>query len=398
MRRKDAIGSAGRRARAFLPALALVLLAARPLCAETVTLPVAASATGVGGVPFVSDVRVFNTSYTDVLTVTAVYRFNGATRVFELAAREARAFDDIGVSLFGASGSVGAVEFTSSGGAESLVVSSQLRSPVAGGGFVGMFIPGLPSSAARVVTVLTGLVNGDSRTNVGAYNPNEKAVTATIRLYDGNVLLGTKSVGLEAHGGTQVNNIYEQVGFGSLVRSNGYATVESSDAGSPLFTYAAEADNKSGDLILIVGAQDVVAPPGFDPPTATATTTPGAPTGTPTPTPTSPAVVSVSLVATQFEWNFTGDGANGSTLQAKVGQTYQLQIRDGDPPGTIAHGFSGIPSLGISAQALTAGGQAKTVTFTPNSGQLGDSFFSCDQPSCGSGHNNMLGTIKVVNP
>src|SRR6266508_4618711 len=128
MGQEDAIGSAGRRARAFLPALALVLLAAWPLCAETVTLPVAASAAGVGGVPFVSDVRVFNTSYTDVLTVTAVYRFNGATRVFELAAREAKAFDDIGVSLFEASGSVGAVEFTSSGGAGNLVVSSQLRS------------------------------------------------------------------------------------------------------------------------------------------------------------------------------------------------------------------------------------------------------------------------------
>ncbi len=383
-------------------ALSLLSLSARPLSAETVTLPVAASVTGVGGVPFVSDVRVFNTSYTDVLTVTAVYRFNGATRVFQLAAREAKAFDDIGVSLFGAPGSVGAVEFASSGGGESLVVSSQLRSPVAGGGFVGMFIPGLPSSAAREVTVLTGLVNGDSRTNIGAYNPNEKAVTATIRLYDGSVLLGTKSVGLEAHAGTQLNNIYGQVGFESLVRSNGYATVESSDAGSPLFTYAAEADNKSGDLILIVGAEDVAAPPGFHPPTATATTTSGAPTSTPTPvpstpapTPTSPAVVIVSLVATQFEWTFTGDGAVGSTLQAKVGQTYQLQIRDGDPPGTIAHGFSGIPSLGISAQALTAGGPAKTVTFTPNSGQLGDSFFSCDQSSCGSGHNSMLGTIRV---
>jgi heme/copper-type cytochrome/quinol oxidase subunit 2 len=208
-------------------------------------------------------------------------------------------------------------------------------------------------------------------------------------------------VGLEAHTGTQLNNIYDQVGFGSLVRSNGYATVESSDAGSPLFTYAAEADNKSGDLILIVGAQDVAAPPGFNPPTATATppgapsSTPTPPQATPTPTPTSPAVVVVSLVATQFEWTFSGDGADGSTLVARVGQTYQLQIRDGDPPGTIAHGFSGIPSLGISAQSLTAGGPAKTVTFTPNSGQLGDSFFSCDQSSCGSGHNNMLGTIRV---
>jgi plastocyanin len=303
-------------------ALSLLWLSARPLSAETVTLPVAASVTGVGGVPFVSDVRVFNTSYTDVLTVTAVYRFNGATRVFQLAAREAKAFDDIGVSLFGAPGSVGAVEFTSSGGAGSLVVSSQLRSPVAGGGFVGMFIPGLPSSAAREVTVLTGLVNGDSRTNIGAYNPNEKAVTATIRLYDGSVLLGTKSVGLEAHAGTQLNNIYGQVGFESLVRSNGYATVESSDAGSPLFTYAAEADNKSGDLILIVGAQDVVAPLGFNAPTATATSPPGGSSPTPTPTPVqsgTTVIVNVGQSGTTF---------SPSTAVIHVGDTVEWDFKD----------------------------------------------------------------------
>jgi heme/copper-type cytochrome/quinol oxidase subunit 2 len=101
-------------------------------------------------------------------------------------------------------------------------------------------------------------------------------------------------------------------------------------------------------------------------------------------------------VATQFKWTFTGDGANGSTLQAKAGQTYQLQIRDGDPPGTIAHGFGGIPSLGLSAQSLTAGGPARTVTFTPTSGQLGSHFFSCDQSSCGSGHSSMLGAIQVM--
>ncbi len=393
----DAVGSARFRAGAFLSFLALLLLAAAPLVAETVTLPAVASATGVGGVSFVSDVRVFNTSYTDVLTVTAVYRFNGSTQVFQLAPREAKAFDDIAVSLFASPGSLGAVEFTSGAAQGTLVVSSQLRSPVGTGGFVGMFIPGLPPSAASAVTVLTGLVNGDSRTNIGVYNPNGNAVTATIRLFDGPVLLGTTSVGLSGHAVTQVNNIYGVVGFGSLVRTNGHATVESSDAGSPLFTYAAEADNKSGDLILVVGAPDVAAPPGFNPPTATATSAPSGPTptATPTPTPTAPAVQVISLVATQFEWNFTGTGADGSTLQVTVGQTYQLQIRDGDPPGTIAHGFSGIPSLGLSAQSLTAGGPAKIVTFTPTSGQLASHFFACNQPSCGSGHNNMLGTINV---
>jgi hypothetical protein len=116
---------------------------------------------------------VFNTSYTDVLTVTAVYRFNGQTAQFQLGAREAKAFDDICASLFGSPGSLGAIEFASAGAAGTLVVSSQLRSPVPGGGFVGMFIPGLPPSAAHAVTVLTGLSNGDSRTNVGVYNPTK---------------------------------------------------------------------------------------------------------------------------------------------------------------------------------------------------------------------------------
>ena len=269
-------------------ALAWLVLSAAAL-AETVTLPVAASATGKGGVPFVSDVRVFNTSYSDVLNVTAVYRFNGSTQVFQLAPREARGLDDICVSLFAAPQSLGAVEFTTDGAAGQLVVTSQLRSPEANGGHVGMFVPGLPSSGASAVSVLTSLVNGDSRTNVGVYNPNGTAVTATIQLYDGNVLLGTTAVQLAANAVTQVNDIYTTVGFGSLVKTDGYATVVSS--GGPLFTYAAEADNVTGDLILIVGAADQVAPAGFNPPSPTATTTSAAPTATPTatPTPTPPA-------------------------------------------------------------------------------------------------------------
>ena len=84
----------------FWAAVFLALVLATPAQAETVTLPVAASVAGSGGVPFVSDVRVFNTSYTDVLAVTAIYRFNGATQSFQLAPREAKAFDDICVSLF----------------------------------------------------------------------------------------------------------------------------------------------------------------------------------------------------------------------------------------------------------------------------------------------------------
>jgi plastocyanin len=135
-------------------------------------------------------------------------------------------------------------------------------------------------------------------------------------------LLGTKSVGLAGHAGTQLNNIYDQVGFGSLVRGNGYATVESSDSGSPLFTYAAEADNKSGDLILIVGAQDIAAPLGFNAPTATPTSPPGGSGPTPTPTPTqsgTTVIVNVGQSGTSF---------SPSTAVIQAGDTVEWDFKD----------------------------------------------------------------------
>ena len=395
--------------RGFLVGALLLGVSACPLFAETVTLPVAASVSGVGGVPFVSDVRVFNTSYTDVLTVTAVYRFNGATQVFQLAPREARAFDDICVSLFGSPGSLGAVDFTTGVSGE-LVVSSQLRSPLSGGGFVGMFIPGLPSSAAQAVTVLTGLANGDSRTNIGVYNPNDKAVTATIRLFDGPVLLGATSVGLSAHAVTQVNNIYGVVGFGSLVRTNGYATVESSDAASPLFTYAAEADNRSGDLILIVGAKDTAAPAGFNPPTATPTIgvstptpTPTAPVSGPTPTPTPAPTASAQTIQINVRaWDFNPGGPISPSLVLKVGVTYRLVFHNVDSPQTInpKHGFSGISDLGLPGNDNIALGGADFVipSFTPQPFQRNSYPFTCTNNDCGGDpaqHAGMVGLLVI---
>ena len=380
----------GLRFRRLSIAGALLSLSVWPLAGETVTLPVAVSVSGSGGVTFVSDVRVFNTSYTDVLTVTAVYRFNGSTRMFPLAPREAKAFDDIALSLFGSPESLGAVEFTSAAAQGTLVVSSQLRSPVSGGGFVGMFIPGLAPGDAGAVTVLTGLANGGSRTNVGVYNPNGTAVTATIRLFDGGVSLGTTSVGLAPHGATQLNNIYGMVGFGSLVTSNGHATVESSDALSPLFTYAAEADNRSGDLILVVGAKDTPAPPGFHPPT---------PTPTPTPTPgSSVQTITINVKA----WDFSPGGPVSGPLILNVGTTYRLVFHNVDLPGTEnpRHGFSGISDLGLPGNDNIELGKPDYVieSFTPKAFQRNTYPFTCTNNDCGGDpqqHAGMIGLLII---
>jgi hypothetical protein len=389
--------------RLLLSTALLAGLSIAMLSAETVTLPVAASVTGSGGVPFVSDARVFNTSYTDVLTVTAVYRFNGTTQSFQLAPREAKAFDDICVSLFATPNSLGAVEFTSPAEQGTLVVSSQLRSPLSSGGFVGMFIPGLAPSGAGAVTVLTGLVNGDSRTNIGVYNPNNNAVNATIRLFDGPVLLGSTSVGLGPHGVTQVNNVYGVVGFGSLVRTNGHATVESSDPANPLFTYAAEADNKSGDLILVVGAKDVAAPPGFHPPTPTPTLSSSVPTLTPTPThtPTPPSGTQTITINVKA-WDFNPGGPVSQALVLKVGTTYRLVFHNVDSPQTTnpRHGFSGISDLGLPGNDNIELGKPDFVipSFTPQAFQRNIYPFACTNNDCGGDpeqHAHMIGLLII---
>ncbi len=124
--------------------------------------------------------------------------------------------------------------------------------------------------------------------------------------------------------------------------------------------------------------------------------TPTPPAATPTRTPTSPGVTVVSLVATRFEWDFSGGGVSGgSNFTMRVGQPYQLQIRDGDPNG-IPHGFGGVPSLGIPPQSLTIGGAPKIVNFTPSSSQVGTHGFICNETSCGTGHGDMFGTIQVI--
>jgi hypothetical protein len=271
-----------------------------------------------------------------------------------------------------------------------------------------MFIPGLPPSGARAVTVLTGLVNGDSRTNIGVYNPNNVSVTATIRLFDGPVLLGTTSVALGPHGVTQTSPIYALVGFGSLVRSNGYATVESDKASAPLFTYAAEADNRSGDLILIIGAEDSVAPAGFNPPTATAspptltpTTAPQSPTPAPTPTPTPPSGTQTITINVKA-WDFNPGGPVSPSLVLRVGSTYRLVFHNADSPDTTnpRHGFSGISDLGLPGSDNIEFGRPDFVipSFTPQTFQRNVYPFACTNNDCGGDpqqHAGMVGFLII---
>jgi hypothetical protein len=364
--------------------------------AETLTVPAVASfPEGSAGSPFFSDVRVFNTSYTSLVSVTAVYRcFLGACPgtapqvTFVLGERESRAFDDMIRVAFNAPSSAGAVELTSSG--DSVRVTSRLYSPegderlAAGvtGGTNGMFVPGMKSSQAHGVSVLTGLSNGLFRTNVGAFNPHDSMVVATVKLFNGGALLGTIPLPLQPRSGNQAN-IFIAVGQAGLVTTNAYAVVESGSSGVDLFTYAAVIDNATADSSFVSGEEDLPAPTG---PVATATPPP--PAATPTPTPTSGSSMTlVELVGRQFRWSFDG---GGSSFTMQVGQTYELRMRTAD----VTHGFSGLPEIGLPGAALTPGSAAIVQIIQPTPGQVGSYFFFCDI-ECGSGH-GFAGSIQIA--
>jgi heme/copper-type cytochrome/quinol oxidase subunit 2 len=366
------------------------------LPAETVTLPAVTSLpVGAAASPFFSDVRVFNTSYTTSVSVTAVYRcFLGACPAaapqvsFALAPRESRAFDDMIFAAFNAPLSGGAVEFTSSGTAVRVTSRLYSTAPIP---TVGMFIPGLRASEAHTTAVLTSLANGAFRTNLGLYNGNDFGTVATVRLFNGTALLGVQTVPLAPRSGTQINRIFDVVGQAGVSTTNAYAVVESD--GAALFTYAAVIDNATTDPIFVTGAEDQREPAA---PVATATPPPPAatptPTRTPTPTPTrtptqAPSATVVTLTAQTFRWSFNG---GGNTFTMQVGQTYEVRMHTLD----ITHGFPGIPELGLESVALLPGSAEVVQIVRPTAGEIGTRFFACDI-ECGSGH-GFSGSISVV--
>src|SRR4030095_6869349 len=158
-----------------------VFLLAASLHAEKVVSPAASSL--IGGNPFYSYVRFFNTSYTAALNVTATYRcfvaVQGATCpgsppqvAIALAPRQSRAYDDIVANTFHAGNTGGGVEFDFSGTEDQPVVTSRLYSTTPTP-TVGMFIAGVSSSKSRANSVLTSIrhrgAHAGLRTNAGLY-------------------------------------------------------------------------------------------------------------------------------------------------------------------------------------------------------------------------------------
>jgi hypothetical protein len=371
---------------------ALVFLCCQQAFAETttITLPAAASIQGVA--PFYSDVRVFNISYTDTLTVTATYRCYignpcphfAANTIFVLPPRSSRSFDDMVGTTFTAPNTAGGIEFEVEGpggddadaleqkesAMERLVVSSRLYStfpkPT-----VGMLIPGLPISEAFRDAVLTSVLNGGAgagfRTNAGVFNPNDQPVDVRFQLLDGSAPVGEPvEATIGAHSGLQVNRIFAQAGEATLETASGSIMV---NATGKVFAWAAIIDNNTSDPYLVSGTEDLPPQPFHPPtrtPTRTRTRTPVAPapteTGTPVPPPPTATFTPTIPPATATR---TPTGPPATSTRTPTGPPATATRTPTGAPATATQTPTSPPATATATRTPTPPPQTSTPTSTP---------------------------------
>lgn len=238
--------------------------------ADAVVLPVVGHVAGAGGELFVTDVRIFNSSFDGAETALLEYFPSGAahesaaiSRLVPIAPRATVVFDDIAAGgLLGLESGIGSVRITSSCG---LVASSRIFDDRRddGGGTIGQYFPGLSGSAALRRGVLPHLASttaasdrGAFRSNLGFFNPNSSPVTVQLVLLDEDgTLVAQRTITLEGQ-------MHRQLGLTGSGQWFDLGSAEHPDltltfsASAPLFAYASVLDNVTSDPVAIIAAED----------------------------------------------------------------------------------------------------------------------------------------------
>jgi hypothetical protein len=243
-----------------------IVLAATGTLRATLTIPVAASIHGANGTFFHTDLWVLARSFTNSVTVTAVYRCFGvsscgAARMITLAPRETRLISDVIGTLFGMPESGGAIELSWDTFNGALTARTRLYTPSAPPSY-GFGVAGEASTAATARAVFIGVAGSPDlskgfRSNAGAYNPNPTPVTVILTLYDGATgsQLGSPLIRVWApFEAAQVSNVLASLGAGSVTTTN--AVLTATAIGGNVFFYAVTIDNLSGDGVNIGASAD----------------------------------------------------------------------------------------------------------------------------------------------
>jgi Tol biopolymer transport system component len=229
-------------------------------------IPGAASAQGVNGAYFVTDVRIYNPSTDSSITVflSVLERDADNSRADEVAVdispRRGIALNDILTTTFGLTEATGAIRMRSS--ADFLATS---RTYNVGGdmGTFGSFIPALAATDALTHGILLQVANNPAdsgfRSNVGFTNPGLAEATIGVKVFNAGTgeLIGTRTLALPPRSFTQ-KNVFQLVGQKDLFVMNG--AVEFT-ADFPVLAYTTVIDNTSNDPTCVLPFADQGTPP-----------------------------------------------------------------------------------------------------------------------------------------
>jgi hypothetical protein len=237
------------------------------VAANEYDVPVAGRVTNGAGQTFVTDLRIFNPSFTTPVSALVEYFQQGntantnATQAIpvNIPPRGTATLDDVaGPTLLNVVGTTGALRVSS---ASKLAVTSRIYADLrsSGKGTFGQFAAGAPRANALKRGALLQLSNqsdltSGNRTNIGFYNPTIEVVTVALQLRDATgALVGSSTVTLQPLS-QQQNSIGTY--FSGVDLSNAQKLTLSFDASATVVAYASVVDNVSTDQIFVYAQDD----------------------------------------------------------------------------------------------------------------------------------------------
>lgn len=231
------------------------LVSALPLYAirtggPTVVIPVIGRFPGAGGSQWRTDVFLSN-PYSPSQSVTLkFYPTGGALMTHTVSVPQfgTATFPDIVLNTFGLTTSAGVLEVSG----DSIQARARIFNSGNPAGEFAQGVPGIEKTLLNRQALLFGLTgNAGTRVNVGVCNPNDVALTINFRISDAsNVTLYSVPVTVQPHSYVQFSDIFNTYAIppqtGVVVQFNGIAN-------DPIYGYASEVRNDTGDAIFSFG-------------------------------------------------------------------------------------------------------------------------------------------------
>lgn len=223
---------------------------------RTTYMPVIGKVRGAAGTNFVTDLSIINNGGAVATVKIDFFAQNGAgqpgpttTRTITVAPGEQKVLSDVMQGTLALESGLGGVRITSD---QNVLVSARIINDLRaeGKGTAGFAVDA--DETADTSGTMAFLANdADFRTNIGYFNPNATAVSATFvarRTSDGAVL-GSNVVVIPGYAMVQQSAFSLIPAVPEVNRTQGSFYVTWTSTG-PLFVYGAVTDNKTGDVVL----------------------------------------------------------------------------------------------------------------------------------------------------